>query len=313
MFDAPDLIVRLQPDGDTTFVDQPIPTNPQDLYVYGRVFNSGPAPASNPTLTVVMGFYLPGTEWFHPYDWYAADWGPYGISAATHTNLGSAPPLGATIAPGSSAILGPITIPQAEFPFGLYGHPCLLAMIHVDNDDGYGTPPEGCALYAEQGPGGMESFFWQTNKTCQKNLTQLILPPGQLIELPFVIGHPYSLSQTITLVLETSGIFLEHPLQLRRLANIPTRPGARPLPAPRSLGGWRPPIVSSINEEWSIKDATSRVIVDRRNEPTVPMAVALQISETAHTGETGRIRIIQYNDNGLMAGAVDYSVVVGKA
>jgi hypothetical protein len=185
-FDAPDLIIRWQPDGTTNFVDQPIPFLLRDLYLYGRIFNKGPAPARNPRLSVVAALLMPGTDWLYPYDWAPADWGPFGINTvirgfpfnrSNRWDLGSARSAG-PIPANSSAILGPIVIPYRLsftwpgffFVLGNGNQMCFLARIHVDNDDGAGGAPTGCPMYAVVGPGGMKSFSWQSNKLCQKNV-----------------------------------------------------------------------------------------------------------------------------------------------
>jgi hypothetical protein len=114
------------------------------------------------------------------------------------------------------------------------------------------------------------------------------------------------------LVVEASGICAELPLRLKRLADFPSRPGAKTLPAHRSIGGRRLAFDPVVNDEWALKGPASRLTIERGKEPTIAIAVALEMPEDANAGRGGQIRIIQYNDNGIMAGAVDYSIGVRK-
>jgi hypothetical protein len=78
-WEAPDLIVRRQADGNVNFVDQDLLRDGHtDHYVYGRVWNLGPNAAENVTLAVTVGNYpsligLPGAEFRYPEDWYRGD------------------------------------------------------------------------------------------------------------------------------------------------------------------------------------------------------------------------------------------------
>ena len=75
-WESPDIVVRHQPDGDTTFVDQGLLRDGvTDHYVYGRATNRGPNDTPAATLAVTVGNYpsllgLPHAEFWYPQDWY---------------------------------------------------------------------------------------------------------------------------------------------------------------------------------------------------------------------------------------------------
>jgi hypothetical protein len=170
-WDPPDLIVRRQPDGEITFVNQDLLADGKtDHYVYGRVTNRGANPAANAQLSVVIAGYpslsgLPGAEFRYPQDWYAGDWGSPS-QQAYHLKLGLSPPK--SVAVRATEILGPVRWPAADlrprFPF-----PCLLAEVRADNDDS-GGGADGGDLQADPKPCRAGAFFWGTNNACQRNL-----------------------------------------------------------------------------------------------------------------------------------------------
>ncbi|HEX4964787.1 MAG TPA: sialidase family protein [Thermoanaerobaculia bacterium] len=170
-WDPPDLVVRRQPDGETTFANQDLLADGKtDHFVYGRVTNRGANAAVNAQLSAVVAAYpslsgLPGAEFRYPQDWYAGDWGTPS-QRAYHLDLGLSPPK--SVAVGATEILGPVKWPAADlrprFPF-----PCLLAEVRADNDDS-GGGADGGDLRADPNPCGAGAFFWGNNNACQRNL-----------------------------------------------------------------------------------------------------------------------------------------------
>jgi hypothetical protein len=71
-WEAPDLIVRRQQDGNAVWVDQDLLRDGvTDHFIYGKISNLGPNPAENVTLAVTVGNYpaldaLPGLEFRYP-------------------------------------------------------------------------------------------------------------------------------------------------------------------------------------------------------------------------------------------------------
>jgi hypothetical protein len=184
--DAPDLIVRFQPDGDTNFVNELIwpGTPPQDLFVYGRIHNQGPAAALNVTMSVVLarfqGDQVLNSPSLYPQDFFVQDWAlPLGTYLSSRSSLGAA--WVASVPANSPVIIGPVIVPVnmvpwAQVSFGPSGLSFvgLLARIHVDNDDGNGGADNGCpSILFTSETGQAASNFSQTNKAAQRWLFSL--------------------------------------------------------------------------------------------------------------------------------------------
>jgi len=204
-WEAPDLIVRRQPDGDTTFVNEDLLRDGvTDHYIYGKVTNKGPNAARNVRLSVVVGNYpaldaLPGTEFRYPQDWYRKDWD--GPAQARHLDLGESTPL--IIGNGNTRILGPIVWPAAQIPSQATWHPCLLAEVRADNDDAAGGT-NGCDIQVNPGTCDYGSYFWGNNNVCQRNLTYASVGAATavLIEFPFLVGSAWSKARFLEISVE---------------------------------------------------------------------------------------------------------------
>lgn len=194
-WESPDIVVRHQPDGDTTFVDQGLLRDGvTNHYVYGRATNRGPNDTAAATLAVTVGNYpsllgLPGAEFWYPQDWYREDWNTPALRN-NHLYLGESAPL--AIPNGGTVILGPVLWPAAQIPVEGTWHPCLLGEVRCGNDDSAGgfngadipaDPSDTC-------PHG--SFVYGNNNVCQRNLTYDPLPKKKRgearVELPFIVG-----------------------------------------------------------------------------------------------------------------------------
>jgi hypothetical protein len=226
-WEAPDLIVRRQPDGDAVFVNEDLLRDGvTDHYIYGNVTNKGPNTAHNVHLNVVVGNYpaldaLPGAEFRYPQDWYQGDWD--GPAQARHLVLELSPP--AIIPSGTTKILGPITWPAAQIPSQATWHPCLLAEVRADNDDSAGGT-NGCDIQINPGTCDYGSYFWGNNNVCQRNLTYAPVGGGTaaLIEFPFLVGSFWSSANFLEVVLD-KGKELAGTIMTLRVEPVHPRPG----------------------------------------------------------------------------------------
>jgi hypothetical protein len=239
-WEAPDLIVRRQPDGDTTFVDEDLLRDGvTDHYVYGRISNRGPNTANNVRLAVTVGNYpsllaLPGAEFRYPQDWYPGDWTTPAVRA-NHLFLGESAPT--TLASGATKVVGPIVWPAAQIPPHTTWHPCLLAEARADNDDAAGGG-NGCDVPADPNPCAYGSYFWGNNNVCQRNLSYAPVPPATalLIELPFIVGSVWSSARFLEVIVDKGPELARTPMTLRLEEVIDLPEGPRPSPcAPGEL------------------------------------------------------------------------------
>ncbi len=237
-WEAPDLVVRWQQDGNVTFVDQGI-QDPviNDHYIYGRTTNNGPNTAHNVTLAVVLANWpqlagLPGTEFRYPQDWYAGDWNSAGLPA-NRRFLGTSAPV--DISSGQTKVLGPIVWHTQDIPPHTGPnpwHPCLLAEVRADNNDSAGGP-NGCDIDADPDPCVYGSYFWGNNNACQRNLTYVPAPAmgARYVELPFIVGSVWSKARYLEIILERGGELAEIPMTLRvEPVPLPGQPPEQPCP-----------------------------------------------------------------------------------
>jgi hypothetical protein len=231
-WDAVDLIVRRQPDGDVNFQFQTILLNGKDHYIYGRAFNQGPNDARNVRLWAVVGNYpslngLPGAEFRYPQDWYSGDWDSLPLQL-NHLDLGFSPAV--TIPSGQSRILGPITWSGAVIARHPWHHPCLLGEVRADNDDSAGGP-NGCSLPADPDPCAYGSYFWGNNNVSQRNLAFVPVSAGRsiVVTFQFLVGSIWSRARLIEVIIDKERALAETPLIL--CMDSVCLPGAPPRPA----------------------------------------------------------------------------------
>ena len=218
-WEAPDLIVRRQADGDTTFTNEDLLRDGvTDHYVYGRITNAGPNPARNVTLGVTVGNYpslqaLPGAEFRYPQDWYPGDWATAAIKN-NHLFLGESAPT--TIPVGATKIVGPVVWPAAKIPDPSAWHPCLLAEARGDNNDAAGGT-NGCGIDADPDPCAVGSYFWGTNDICQRNLSYatVLTTRAAFIELPFIVGSVWSNARFLEVIVDKGPELAWTPMTLR--------------------------------------------------------------------------------------------------
>jgi hypothetical protein len=218
-WEAPDLIVRRQPDGDTTFANEDLLRDGvTDHYVYGRATNNGPNPARNVRLAVTVGNYpslvgLPGSEFRYPQDWYQKDWNTPALQNA-HLFLGESAPT--TIPNGMSKLLGPIIWPASLIPDPASWHPCLLGEVRADNNDSAGGT-NGCDIQVDPGTCNYGSYFWGNNDVCQRNLSYgtVTAATAAFIELPFLVGSVWSKAKFIEVIVDKGKQLAYTPMTLR--------------------------------------------------------------------------------------------------
>ncbi len=233
-WEAPDLIVRRQPDGFVNFVDQDLLRDGvTDHYIYARVTAIGPNDGHNVTVAVTVGNYpslmaLPGAEFRYPQDWYPDDWTTAAIQGR-HLYLGETPAL-ATLTTGSQQIVGPILWRAADIPPEGTWHPCLLAEVRADNDDSAGGV-NSCGIDADPGTCDYGEYFWGNNNVCQRNLSYAPVPPFEpfWVHLPFLVGSPYAPQGEVAVIVERDPERAEIPIMLRMVrlpreeAEVPER------------------------------------------------------------------------------------------
>lgn len=218
-WEAPDLIVRQQPDGDVTFVDQDLLRDGvTDHYVYGRATNRGTNVAHNVRLAVTVGNYpsligLPGAEFRYPQDWYPKDWNSAALQNR-HLYLGESAPT--EIAPGTTKLIGPIVWPAAQIPDHATWHPCLLAEARADNDDSAGGT-NGCDIQVDPGTCNYGAYFWGNNNICQRNLSYAVVPAlaTVFVELPFIVGSVFSGAKFLDVVVDKGRELAYTPMTLK--------------------------------------------------------------------------------------------------
>jgi len=231
-WEAPDLIVRRQPDGNVNFVNEDLLRDGvTDHYVYAKARNNGPNTAQNVRLAVTIGNYpslqaLPGAEFRYPQDWYAGDWNTAALQN-NHLFLGES--AGVSIANGATSLLGPVLWPAALIPSPASWHPCILAEARADNNDSAGGT-NGCDIQVNPGTCDYGSYFWGNNNVCQRNLSYATVAAttAAFIELPFLVGSVWSKTKFLEVIVEKGRELAHTPMRLRMDPVCP--PGEPPKP-----------------------------------------------------------------------------------
>jgi len=306
-WEAPDLIVRRQPDGAVTFVNQDLVRDGvTDHYIYGRTTNLGPNAAENVTLAVTVGNYpsligLPGSEFRYPQDWYPGDWQTAGLQAS-HLYLGESPVL-PSIAVGAQQILGPITWPAAQIPVEDTWHPCLLGEVRANNDDSAGGI-NGAPLSVSPGSCDYGSYFWGDNNVCQRNLTYAhILEFGDtLIKFPFVIGNPFSHAHLVEVIVDKGSALEDVPMVLR--AEPITKKGKPPKSDPdRDYG------VRRAANTWRLTHHAASVGFTVKPGQMHRVTLSFRVPSKLDLDSPSIVRIFQRNDGGVIVGGVQLELV----
>jgi len=305
-WEAPDLIVRRQPDGNINFVNQDLLRDGvTDHYIYGKATNLGPNQAVNVTLAVTVGNYpsligLPGAEFRYPQDWYPGDWLTAALQAR-HLWLGESPAL-ATLAVGATQILGPIHWPAAQIPPETSWHPCLLAVVRSNNNDSAGGV-NGAGIQVDPGTCDYGEYFWGNNNTCQRNLTYAYLSDvGEtLIEFPFLIGNPFSRAGLIEAIVQKGKQLagIEMILQAQPLKKGETQPRAD---EERVYGA------EQLKGKWKLMLPVASVGFPTKPGQTYRLMLSLKIPKSLRLEQPATIAIFQRNDRRAITGSVQLEI-----
>ena len=236
-WESPDIIVRRQPDGDLTFVNEDLLRDGHtDHYIYGRVTNRGPNDAAVARLAATIANFpsllgLPGGEFWYPQDWYNGDWNTAALQN-NHLFLGLSDPM--PVANGATVILGPITWPAAQIPPPHSWHPCLLGEVRCGADDSAGGT-YGCDVPADPAdPCPHGSFVVGNNNACQRNLNygKVVAATATRLHLPFIVGSVWDKKARFTEVTVDKGADLAlTPMTLQMESiTLPEGGGKRPCP-----------------------------------------------------------------------------------
>ena len=236
-WEAPDLIVRRSPDGDTTFVNQDLlQDGVTDHYIYARATNAGPNEARSVRLAVMVANWpsaitqaLPATEFRYPLDWYARDF--VTLDPNKHLALTESAPV--NIPNGATTILGPVLWQASQIPPESTWHPCLLAELRADNDDMAAATSTGCWIDADPTVCGAGAYFWGNNNICQRNLSYATVSAAKAayIELPFLVGSVWSRARFLEVVVDKGKELAATPMMLRMdVIRPPDEPPTRPCP-----------------------------------------------------------------------------------
>ncbi|MBI1744422.1 exo-alpha-sialidase [Candidatus Acetothermia bacterium] len=315
-WEAPDLIVRRQPDGNINFVNEDLLRDGvTDHYVYASVKNRGPNTARNVRLAVTVGNYpsliaLPGTEFRYPQDWYSGDWDTSALKA-NHLFLGES--TSTNIANGATQIIGPVLWPAAQIPPPASWHPCLLAEVRADNDDSAGGI-NGCDIDVDPDPCAYGSYFWGNNNICQRNLSYatIIASAVTRIELPFLVGSPWSTARFLEVIIDKG----------KELAKIPMTLRMKPVKENDGLGSTihlSSTLETShgtvnLGDEWKLTRSRAvvgfSVGVGQQRWMTLSFTIPPQ---TLKAGIHTQVEIFQRNEKKTITGSVILDLMVAKA
>jgi hypothetical protein len=304
-WEAPDLIVRRQPDGNVTWVDQDLLRDGvTDHFVYGKITNLGPNPAQNVTLAVTVGNYpalnaLPGLEFRYPQDWYAGDWQTLAIQQR-HLYLGESAAM--NLAVGATRIFGPIRWPAAQIPAEGTWHPCLLAEARGDNNDSAGGP-EGAPVSVSPGTCDYGGYFWGNNNVCQRNLSyaHILSLEEALIELPFIIGSPYSRAKLVEVIVRRSEPLARVPMTLSAL---PLKGNGPPAPAKDRVY-----CAEFSGTHWNLSHRVAGIGFAVTPGQTHGMKLSIKLPKGFDLKLPTRVTIFQRNDGHVVTGSAILELV----
>jgi len=300
--------VRRQQDGNAVWVDQDLLRDGvTDHFIYGKITNLGPNPAENVTLAVTVGNYpaldaLPGLEFRYPQDWYPGDWQTAAVQQR-HLYLGESAPM--NLAVGATRIFGPIPWLAAQIPQEGTWHPCLRAEARGNNNDSAGGP-DGAPLLVAPGTCDYGSYFWGDNNVCQRNLSyaHVFAAAESLIELPFIIGSPYSHAKLIEVIVHKGHRLDDVPMTLEVL---PPRKGEKqPPPAKNHMHG-----AEFSGKHWNLTHRVAGVGFAIAPGQTLRMKLSLKLPKKFDLDAPTRLTIFQRNDGHVTTGSAILELVRG--
>lgn len=309
-WEAPDLIVRQQQDGNTVWVDQDLLRDGvTDHFIYGKITNLGPNPADNVTLAVTVGNYpaldaLPGLEFRYPQDWYPGDWQTVAVQQR-HLYLGES--ASQNLAVGAARIFGPIRWPAAQIPQEGTWHPCLLAEARGNNND-FAGGLNGAPVQVAPGTCDYGSYFWGDNNVCQRNLSyaQLFAKAESLIELPFVVGSPYSHARLVEVIVQKDGRLDDVPMILELL---PPRKGEKPaVPDKTHVHGAKP-----AGKHWKLTHRVAGVGFAIEPGQMLRLKLSVRTPENFDLDAPAKVTLFQRNDSHVMTGSAILELVRAHA
>ena len=291
-WEAPDLIVRRQPDGLVTFLDQDLLRDGvTDHYVYARVTAAGPNDGRNVTVAVTVGNYpsllaLPGAEFRYPQDWYPDDWTTAAVKGR-HFYLGETPAV-ATLTSGSTQIVGPLVWHAADIPAEGTWHPCLLAEVRADNDDSAGGL-NGCGVDADPGTCDYGEYFWGNNNVCQRNLSYAPVGPFEpvWVQLPFLVGSPYAPARSLSVIVERDPELADIPMTLR-MVRPPREEAGVPEPEPEPVSAIAQGQVIEARVIERLERHSGVVVAERETDVTIRATEEAEPEEWFGGERTGR-------------------------
>ena len=338
-----DLIVRRQPDGNVTFVNEDLLADGMtNHYIYAKVTNNGPNKARNVMLAAKVANWpplnaLPGTEFRYPQDWYADDWN----GSPLHTDLGTSAPVDINF-PSATQILGPVTWPAALIPNQTtWHHPCLLIEVLADNNDSDGgplnipVPAEGNKNACNYG-----SYFWGSNNITQRNLSYAPIALRSMnYSFSFIAGNQWSPSRYMEIIVDKGKELAHLPMMLTareiQTADPKPEPGkhgcgelvitektrviirnnnidiAEMIVAPGTI--WKCPcddkkeikdLVETKEQEWMLRRPESAVGFPITKAAKYEMTLRFRVTADIKINKETAIRIFQRNDRKIITGGV---------
>jgi hypothetical protein len=146
----------------------------QTNYIYVRVTNNGPRPATNVVISTRITPFV-GLEFVYPADWTLVDAMHISPTAVT-TSFASIP------AGGTAMAKFTVSSAQVEtlwgWVSGMSWHPCLLAAVTADNDYAFATAST---------TGGILTL--RRNNLAQRNLSVIDVLADEAATFPFLAGH----------------------------------------------------------------------------------------------------------------------------
>jgi hypothetical protein len=211
-----------------------------------------------------------------------------------------------SLAVGATRIFGPIRWPAAQIPQEGTWHPCLLAEARGNNNDSAGGV-NGAPISVSPGTCDYGGYFWGNNNVCQRNLSyaHAFEAAASIIELPFIIGSPYSHSNLIEVIVDKG----------RRLADVPVRLSLvwprkrkdRPTVARNRLYG-----AELSGKHWNLTQRVAGVGFAVAPGRMLRMRLSLRLPRDFDLDAPTKLTIFQRNDSHVTTGSLTLELVRGR-